>query len=62
MSKPDSPQRRHFLVACSAASTCAVAGWRLARAAAHARPAEESKHMVQDKSDMSFEQVFRFGF
>jgi len=62
MIRPDSPPRRHFLVACSAAPICALAGCRLAGAAAQAMPAEGSKHKFQDKSDMSFEQVFRFGF
>jgi len=65
MNKPKSPPRRQFLTLISAAApACALAGWRLAKAAVQAAPAqdEKPKHKFQDKSDMSFEQVFRFGF
>jgi hypothetical protein len=62
MGMPDSTPRRSFLAAVSAAPICALAGCRLARAAAQAMPAEGSKNKFRDNSDMSFEQVFRFGF
>jgi hypothetical protein len=62
MGKPNCLPRRNFLSAVSAAPICALAGCRLVRAAVQGMPAEGSKHKFQDKSDMSFEQVFRFGF
>jgi hypothetical protein len=56
------PARRDFLASVGAAPICALAGCRLAQAAVQNLPHEGSKHKFQNKSDMSFEQVFRFGF